>query len=109
MLARIDSPVHDGRMARLRLYSLAATLISRLNTRLKELSDNRARVPEMWQALTQYMASSDDVVTPFPGQQIAGEFSPIPIFPRYSHINSQRTLRHRSLRESIGVGVEPVR
>ena len=47
MLARIDSPVHDGRMERLRLYSLGATLISRLNTRLKELFDNRARVPEM--------------------------------------------------------------
>ena len=34
-------------MERLRLYSLGATLISRLNTRLKELSDNRARVAEM--------------------------------------------------------------
>jgi Cation efflux family len=50
-----------------------------------------------------------EVVTPFPGQQIAGTSSPIPNVPGYSHINSQRTLRHRRLRESIGVGVEPVR
>ena len=49
------------------------------------------------------------MVTPFPGQQMAGKSSPIPIFPGYSHINSQRTLRHRRLRESIGVDVAPVR
>jgi hypothetical protein len=29
------------------------------------------------------------VVMPFPGQQIAGKSSPIPIFPGYSHIVSR--------------------
>src|SRR5580704_16483695 len=39
MLARNHSPADDSRSAHLRRYSLGATPISRLNTRLKELSD----------------------------------------------------------------------
>ena len=39
MLGRNHSPVDDCRSARLRRYSLGATPISRLKTRLKELSD----------------------------------------------------------------------
>ena len=39
MLARNHSPMDDCRSARLRRYSLGATPISRLKTRLKELSD----------------------------------------------------------------------
>jgi len=43
------------------------------------------------------------------GQQIAGKCSAMPIFSGHPHIKSLGTLRHRRLRESIGVGVEAVR